>query len=318
MVDVFGGSVYGLRSKKGPPGVDGSVGPMGPPGPKGVKGKKGDTGQSGIEELCTWLPAFILQEFRKAESCSYFFPKDGSGFNKSGDVINKLISHATNPTLLDHSVDAVAIQGCKGTIPIPNRKDRLALQFDGKMLYKTEGVKLTDSEHAWVYLCVTFRAQTNYDEWVVSSYPHKGNNQLRALTATKSRIRVWDRHVDDDQNLPFLSIKYPQGSWLTVLIEWSNIGERLGSININNGQSLAAFTCAKLDSTKANNDVIIGANMSGGSIVQGMHGNLAALEIYAGTGQSKLPDSLKQLIIQDQMVMSQNYDEPLAKKKKKN
>ena len=58
--------------------------------------------------------------------------------------------------------------------------------------------------------------------------------------------------------------------------------------------------------------------MSDGSIVQGMHGNLAALEIYAGTGQSKLSDSLKQLIIQDQMVMSQNYDEPLAKKKKKN
>ena len=71
---------------------------------------------------------------------------------------------------------------------------------------------------------------------------------------------------------------------MTVLIEWSNIGERLGSININNvnnGQSITTFSCEKLDAAKVNNDVMIGANMSGEFIVEGMHGDLAALEIYA-------------------------------------
>ena len=94
-------------------------------------------------------------------------------------------------------------------------------------------------------------------------------------------------------------------------------GERLGSININNGQSIATFTCNKLDATEVNNDLMIGAKMSGESIQQGMDGDLAALEIYAGTGQSKLPDYLKQLIIKDQIVMTQNNDEPLVKRKKK-
>ena len=107
MVNIFGKDVIrGKEGPRGPSGIDGSAGPIGPPGPTGQKGEKGDAGSSGIDELCTWLPTFILQEFRKTESCSYFFPKDGSGFNKKGDVINKLISHSTNPALLDHQVDA--------------------------------------------------------------------------------------------------------------------------------------------------------------------------------------------------------------------
>ena len=189
------------------------------------------------------------------------------------------------------------------------------------MLYKAEEVKLSHPGHAWVCLCVTFRVKSNYDQWIVSSPPYKGNIQFRALTATRSRIRVWGRQTDEDQDLPFLPIKYPLGSWVTVLIEWSNIGERLGSININNGQSVTTFTCDKLDATEVNNDLMIGANISWESILQGMDGDLAALEIYAGTGQSKLPDYLKQLIIQDQMVISQHYDDdetPVKKKKKKN
>ena len=58
--------------------------------------------------------------------------------------------------------------------------------------------------------------------------------------------------------------------------------------------------------------------MTGEYINEGMDGDLAVLEIYASTGQSKLPDYLKQLIINDQMVMTQNDDQPPVKKKKKN
>ena len=153
MVNIFGkDAIRGKEGPRGPSGIDGSAGPIGPPGPTGQKGEKGDAGSSGIDELCTWLPTFILQEFRKTESCSYFFPKDGSGFNRSGDVINKLVAHATNPTLLDHSVDAVAIRGCKSTTSIPNREDRLALLFDGTILFKAEEVILLHSGQAWVCL----------------------------------------------------------------------------------------------------------------------------------------------------------------------
>jgi len=43
--------------------------------------------------------------------------------------------------MLEKSVDAVAVKGSSTTIPIPNRKDRLALQFTDKMLYKASGLK---------------------------------------------------------------------------------------------------------------------------------------------------------------------------------
>ena len=102
---------------------------------------------------------------------------------------------------------------------------------------------------------------------------------------------------------------------MAVLIEWSNIGDRLGSININNGQYLTNFACEELDSTKVNDDVLIGGKLTGHYIRQAMHGDLAALEIYASTEQSKLPYYLKNLMIHDQMVVVDN-EEPSVKRKK--
>ena len=105
---------------------------------------------------------------------------------------------------------------------------------------------------------------------------------------------------------------------MTGLIEWSNIGDRVGSININNGQSITNFTCEELDPAKVHNDVLIGGKLSGQYITQAMHGDLAALEIYASAEHSKLPDYLKKIIIQDQMVVVTNNDEPPVKRKKIN
>ena len=94
-----------------------------------------------------------------------------------------------------------------------------------------------------------------------------------------------------------------------------NIDDRVGSININNGQPLTNFTCEKLDATKVNDDVLIGVKLTGHYITQAMHGDLAALEIYASTEQSKLPDYLKKVIIRGQMVVLSN-DEPPVKRKR--
>ena len=85
------------------------------------------------------------------------------------------------------------------------------------------------------------------------------------------------------------------------------------------------FTCEELDPAKVNNDVLIGGKLSGDYISQEMHGDLAALEIYASTEHSKLPDYLKKIIIQDQMVVVESNDdnddndnEPPVKRKKIN
>ena len=84
MVNIFGDRGGGREEEKCSRGERGSIGPVGmesPPGSKGdvgkegargprgaqgdvgPTGKQGERGPSGIEELCAWLPAFILQEF---------------------------------------------------------------------------------------------------------------------------------------------------------------------------------------------------------------------------------------------------------------
>ena len=177
-------------------------------------------------------------------------------------------------------------------------------------MYKAEGVKLAPPGNTWVSLCVTFRVRARYDQWIVSSPPAPGNAQFRAITASTSTIRVWGKdHTSGGR--PFVQVNYPKGTWVTAFIEWSNVGDRAGSVNINNGEIVTSFTCEKLDATKVSNDARIGSNMAGAEIVQGMCGDFAAMEIYAS--ETRIPDYLKKLIIQDQII-TREYDEPPAKK----
>ena len=321
MVNVFGDNdgVSGLRGARGPVGP---VGPEGEEGPRGPRGEKGDMGPSGLEELCKWLPDFTLRELQKTESCCYFFPRDGSGYEKSGSVIEKMLSHSTHPALLDHSVDAVAVEkkGCNNTIPISH--DRFALRFEGDMLYRGTGIQLVNPNHAWVCLCVTFQVTAQYDQWIVSTGP-SGGDSVRAVTATPSKIRVWG--CDDDEGPPFVEISYPKSSWVTIMVEWSNRGDRIGSVNVNNGQSLTEFTCKELDPTKVINDIVIGARCFSTDAFEAtmhMQGDFAALEVYASKDEkSRLPNCMKNSIIQNQMVSTttntvDHVNKPPIKRKK--
>ena len=77
-----------------------------------------------------------MQEFRSSEkSCSYYFPKDGSGFKRNREGgIEKLISYSTNI-----EVDAEALKYIiKTTVPIPYRENRVAVHFDKIIGYKAK------------------------------------------------------------------------------------------------------------------------------------------------------------------------------------
>ena len=275
---------------------------------RGKRGPAGEPGPSGIHDLCKWLPDFILQEFRKTESCSYHFPVDGSGFKREKGKIVKLISHSTNPRYLKHSVDATSIEPCLNTINLPpdGNNQRLAIKFERSMAYKADGVKLACSDSTrWISLCLTFRVKDAVgDEWIVSSSQPDDDKQFRGVSATKSRIRVWGREFDDDnQDLPFLPIKYPQGSWVTILIQWSNAGKRIGCVDVNSTASSVHFICEKLDDPKrVSNDMVIGGRLFYKKLEMGMKGELAALDMCTGDGDEMLPNYLKELIINNQKV----------------
>ena len=308
MVNIFGDkNAFATRGASGPPGPIGKKGDKGDPGIAGPPGERGTIGPSGINDLCKWLPEFILQEFRKTESCSYHFPVDGSGFEREKGKIVKLISHSTNPRYLKHSVDATSIEPCSDTLNLPpdGNNQRLAIKFERSMAYKADGVKLACSDSTrWISLCLTFRVKDAVaDEWIVSSPQPDEDKQFRAVSATKSRIRVWGRESDDNQDLPFLQIKYPQGSWVTILIQWSNVGKRIGCVDVNSTASPVHFICEKLDDPKrVSNDMVIGGRLFYKKFEMGMKGELVALDMYAGDGDEMLPDYLKELIINNQKV----------------
>ena len=148
---------------------------------------------------------------------------------------------------------------------------------------------MSDPGPSFNCLCVTFR-------FIVSNWT-RHSKQFRGISASQDSIRVWGA---DNGGLP-IQIPYPEGSWVTVFVEWSNKGKRVGSVNINNKQSVTKFNCQILDDLQTAN-IWIGAKENG---EQSMHGALAALEIYGGERiieESKLPKELKNLIIRDQMV----------------
>ena len=64
-----------------------------------------------------------------------------------------------------------------------------------------------------------------------------------------------------------MHVSYPKGLWVTVFVEWNNIGDRLGGVDINDGQSHTIFTCEEMDASRVSTDVRIGANMGAGTIV---------------------------------------------------
>ena len=307
MVNIFGKeAVRGKVGARGPPGLDGSIGPAGAKGERGETGmtsERGAIGPSGLHDLCKWLPDFTLQEFRKTESCSYYFPVDGSGFKKENGNIVKLISHSTNPRHLEHPVDATSIEPCLHTSTLPKGDNqRLAIKFEKNMAYRASGAKLARSDSTWVALCVTFCVKDAVsDQWIVST-PLVDDGQYRALSATSSRLRVWGRQTDDDQELPFLPIKYPQGSWVTVLIQWSNIGKRIGCVDVNNTASSIHFNCEEQE--QVSNDLLIGGRLFQENLEMGMSGDFVALDVYTGDGDDMLPDYLKELIINNQKVKS--------------
>ena len=82
--------------------------------------------------------------------------------------------------------------------------------------------------------------------------------------------------------------------------------------------NLTTFTCKKLDPKLVGMDTFIGAEFWGGRMTMPMHGDLVALEIYGNKKNAEtteLPNSIKQLIIQDQRVTRRNEEAPVKKMK---
>ena len=86
-----------------------------------------------------------------------------------------------------------------------------------------------------------------------------------------------------------------------MFVEWSNVGRRKGYARVRAGATDSKFTfpCEKLDDLQFR-DMWIGAKTVKGE--KALYGELAALEVYRGSGKANLPQGIRDMIIQDQLM----------------
>ena len=308
MVNIFGGrgKMEGVKGERGPIGP---VGKEGPAGSKGEQGERGTPGRSGVEDICRWMPSLALNEFRKSEACCLLLadPKKDLLIDKRENIV-KWFSKSKSKH------DAVALRASKHVRHISEKQN--ALIFNNS-LYLVEDVILSLYEpHSYVCVCVTYQIDGESDQVIISNYDDGDPDEpFRAISASSKEIRIWGTKTRSS----YIPIEHVVGKneWTTLLVEWSNINDNRGMF-ILNGKENGVFTGQDVDPFMVASFTIGGRY---GDSPQSLKGAIGSLEIYIGKETPKhddgVPDALKKLIIQNQMVIAQDNYEPPVKKSKK-
>jgi len=299
MVDIFGGAVGSRNGSRGPRGLS------------GTKGDKGDPGTSGINDVCRWLPNIALNELRRKETCCFTLtdPKKDLLIDKKGGYVKWFSRNTTSKH------DAIAVRASKQVLHISDNHN--ALVFDNS-LYEVDDVVLSVySLHSYVCVCVTYQIDGESDQVIISNYDDENPDMpFRAISASSKEIRIWGTKTPSS----YISIKHvvEKNEWTTLLVEWSNINDNRGMF-ILNGKDNGVFTGQDLFPLEEASFMIGGRR---GDSPQSLKGAISSIDFYTGTETRKdddgVPDALKKLIIQNQMVVPQDDYEPPVKKKREN
>ena len=136
-------------------------------------------------------------------------------------------------------------------------------------------------------------------------------NKCHSLEVFHRAVHIWGveggGHVEMD---------YAGSSWVTVFVEWSNVGKRKGYARVRSEagtDSTLNFTCEKLNGVQPAS-VWIGAKNRSGD--QSLLGEISALEIYEGLGEESLPQGIRNLLINDQLMFYLLSKKRLSRKRK--
>ena len=298
MVDIFGGAVGSRNGSRGPRGLS------------GAKGDKGDPGKSGIDDVCRWMPNIALNEFRRNESCCFTLtdPKKDLLVGQGGGYVKWLSKSKSKH-------DAIAVRASKHVLHISDKHN--ALIFNNSIYWVDNVILSLYNLHSYVCVCVTYQIDGESDQVIISNYDDDNPDlPIRAISASSKEIRIWGTKTPSS----YISIKHAVGKneWTTLLVEWSNINDNRGMF-ILNGKDNGVFTGQDVLSLEEATFTIGGRY---GDSPQSLKGAISSIDFYTGKETRKdddgVPDALKQLIIQNQMVVTQDGYEPPVKKSKKN
>ena len=288
----------------------GKRGPRGLKGERGDKGSKGDTGRGGIDDACRWIPQLVLKEFQKDEICCFTLADPGKDLHVgAGGAYTAWISHS------NAKKNAVAIHPSKHILHISDTHN--ALVFENS-LYQVDDIVISPltytSPHNYTCVCVTFQVDGEKDQFIFTDWQN-WSTTFRGVSASSKEIRIWGAKNNEKS---YISIPHEtkRTEWITLLVEWSNINTNEGWYILNNKKELGAFTCQDVGDLTSK-IISIGGKIDGSHLLKGA---ISALEIYIGnnTRENGVPDALKHLIINSQLIETKHEEneEPPVKKKK--
>ena len=307
MVNVFGNeSVRGRDGARGPPGMQGNTGPAGPAGPAGSRGPRGEDGS--IKDLCTWMPNTLLKNLQKNEEEACFFITDvNKDIVRSGDDIKQWTSRNRRTHL-----NLVADKPSKKLSTLSN--GRHALVFNGASRYTNDDIDLlANHSGSHGFVCITFYVSEiaeHEEQTLLSNWDGDDSNinDWHEISITKAGINIWGI---ENEKVKCVTIPHTiHKKWTTLFIEQVTTRKQMqGRYVINNDSKLSgSFTFDRYLG------MYTGCNVgSRDDDTRFFKGEIASIEMYHGEGKSYIPQTVKDLIIKNQLIKSSDESPPVKK-----
>ena len=268
MVDVFGGSIHGLRGKRGLAGPPGS-----------------------IDDMCKWLPKTMLKSYQENEEDGSFFitdTKKDTKISKTGEVITWFSRSKSQKNLR-------SILPSKQFVSLPNG---FALSFD-KTYYECDKLSfMVDAGYG--YLCITFCTKEDERQVLVSNRM-RGFPVFNEIVVSKNMVSIINKNAEQCQK--DVSVHHDCSQYTTLFIEWhiTEYDDLSGRFWINKKRQKEFIL--KLDDV-SNPSINIGMR---GDHSFPFKGNVSALEVYNNKENTvhSIPAAIRNLIISNQIGLSQ-------------
>ena len=166
------------------------------------------------------------------------------------------------------------------------------------------------------YVCITFQTRGDKEQAILSSFDADSpDDPYSEITVSKTQVQL--RWVVSS-NVYTETIQYDCTKWTTLFVVWNaNIRLHRGTyiINGNGGKKSGKFD-VETDDIWLDNE-LINVGCRGHYNINPFIGDIAGIELYSSNDEKLLPYSLKELIINDQMISVDVKDisPPLKKKK---
>ena len=255
-------------------------------------------------EFCHWFPNSTLTNFQQNEEDGSFFITDttkDTKISKTGEVITWFSRSKSQKNLR-------SILPSKQFVKLPKG---FALSFD-KTYYEGDGLMFMMDE-GYGYLCISFCTKEDKRQ-VLLSNKMQTFPVFNEIVVSKNIVSIIG--FDAEQKQKEVSVQHDCSKYTTLFIEWYITEDRdvTGCFWINKKRQKEFIF---KDDDDSNTSIDIG--MRGDDHSFPFKGAVSALEVYHKEETvHSIPAAVRNLIISNQIGLSQDLDEPLAKKKKKN